>query len=158
MKKIICMTLALVMIAFCAVGCGKNADKDIDLSAVMTDIKKQVTSIPADMMDIAQDDLIKNYYGIEKADYESYAASINTTGIDVTEIAMFKASSDDAVKNIEEKLQARKSSQENQMQNYLPEQYKIVKNSSVVTNGKYVTLFVGTDSAKMTEIFNSYLE
>lgn len=156
MKKLFCFALVIVM-ALCAVGCGQ-AEKDVDLAAVMTDIKTQVTSIPQDMMDVNQDDLVNTYYGITADNYESYALSINLTGINVTEIAMFKASSDDAVKVIEEKLNARKASQENQMQNYLPEQYEIVKNCDVKVDGSYVTFFVGEDAQQMTDIFEGYLE
>ncbi len=156
MKRIVCFILSLVLACTVFSGC-ESGEKDVDLNGVIEDIKAQVT-LPDEMMEITTADLFMRYYGIAENDFEKGIALINSSGVDVTEIVIFKASSQQSTKNIEKALNTRKTAQENAMKNYIPEQYEIIKNCNVLINGNYVAFFAGPETEKIIDIYNSYLE
>lgn len=155
MKRIIWTALALVM-AIGLAACTQETAKKADLNKVMTDIEGKVTM--NDMMSLTADD-VKTYTGIDTAaDAVQFVYRINRSGLKADEIAMFEAKSADAAEAIKQKLETRRTQKANEANNYSPEQYAIIMQSSVQTYGNYVTLFVGPDAANMTGIFEAYVK
>lgn len=160
MKKIVCLIMvSMLLFSLCA--CGDNADTtttaknvQLDLTQIMTEIESSVT-LPENMDDITNSDLLLQYYGIEAKDVKSFAVKINGTGIKCDEIVMIKAVDADALGRIKTCLENRLEDVKSQMNNYLPDEYKIAAACSVQTVGNYATLFISPDAKSMTDIFNS---
>ncbi|MBR5774600.1 MAG: DUF4358 domain-containing protein, partial [Clostridia bacterium] len=126
----------------------------VDLKQVMTEIETSVT-LPENMDDITNADLLLQYYGIDVADVKSFAVKINGTGIKCDEIVMIEATDADALGRIKTCLENRLDDVKNQMNNYLPDEYKIAAACKAETVGNYATLFISADAKTMTDIFNS---
>ena len=161
MKKIICALMVLVaMLSLCACGTTTTTtDKDVsnvklDLKQIMSEIESSIT-LPENMDDITNSDLLLQYYGIDAADVKSFAAKINGTGIKCDEIVMIEAVSAEALDRIKTCLENRLDDVKNQMNNYLPDEYKIASACKVEVVGNYVTLFISADAKGMTDLFNS---
>ncbi len=161
MKKIICLIMvSMILFALCACT-GNNTDTNtttkniqLDLAQIMTEIESSVT-LPENMDDITNVDLLLQYYGIEAEDVKSYAVKINGTGIKCDEVVMIEATDADALGRIKTCLENRLEDVKNQMNNYLPDEYKIASACKVETVGNYATLFISPDANTMTDIFNS---
>lgn len=162
MKKIICALMAFALLfSLCACSGGDNADTtttaknvEINLTEIMTEIESTVT-LPDNMDDITNSDLLLQYYGIDAADVKSFAVKINGTGIKCDEIVMIEAADADALGRIKTCLENRLEDVKSQMDNYLPDEYKIASACSVQTVGNYATLFISPDAKAMTDLFNS---
>lgn len=160
MKKIICLIMvSMLLLSLCA--CTGNTDTtttaknvQLDLAQIMTEIESSVT-LPENMDDITNSDLLLQYYGIEAKDVKSFAVKINGTGIKCDEVVMIEATDADALGRIKTCLENRLDDVKNQMNNYLPDEYKIAAACSVQTVGNYATLFISPDAKSMTDLFNS---
>ena len=102
-------------------------------------------------------EMLKNYYGIEAEDVVSFEIRMNSSGVEQDEIVMIEAANEEAADRIEEALDRRLDDKENQMKNYLPEEYQMLEKCDVEQEGVYVTMFLSDDAQKMEQIFNSYL-
>ena len=153
MKKFVLVAVALLMV--CTLSACTETYKKADLNTVLADIEKNVAT--EDMMSLSGSDLMTNY-GIDASDALQFVYKINRAGTKADEIVMFEAKNADAAARIKEKLEARLTQKANEANNYSPEQYAIIMQCSVATYGNYVTMFVGPDAVKMTEIFESYVK
>lgn len=164
-KKLFCLSLTLIL-AFCVYGCSNSTDEtttlpessqsesSVDLAVIMDDISANA-QMPAECIDIITNADLLDYYGIEASLVKSFAVRMNASGYQ-DEIVMIEAvdnASADAVAAI---LEERLADSAESMRTYLPEQYEIIQNCSVETNGEYVSMFVSADAQTMIEIFNSY--
>lgn len=150
---ILLLTFGMAL-ALSACGSSKEKEADVDLSAVMDEITSEY-DLP-DMMSVSTDENLTSFYGIDPEDVESYAIQICSTGIDADEIVLIRAVDTDAAARVEEQLEERYESKLSQMEDYLPEQYDIIKECSVETNGTYVSMIISPDAEAMTELYNSY--
>ena len=155
MKKILCLFVAVLSFAVFA-GCSKSAPTaNVDLNAVMKDMKSQVTF--TDTMDLSASDLNSNY-GIKPEDVKQFAALTDTTGIKADELVMIEGKNADASKRIKTALDARYQDKINANISYLPEQYAIIKKCSVKQNGNYVSMLVSPDAEKIVKIYDGYVK
>lgn len=94
-------------------------------------------------------------YGINASDLEEYVCMMPLMGVHSTEffIAEVKDGKMDTVKADIAKRQADLDAQWSQ---YLPDQYELVKNYKLVTNGNYVLFAVSEYADKAVSIFDSY--
>lgn len=101
------------------------------------------------------DSLLSSLYGISAADLVSYKCYMPLMGVHATEffVAEVKDGKMDTVKAGIAKRQADLDAQWSQ---YLPEQYELVKNYKLVTNGNYVLFAIGEQADQAVSIFDSY--
>lgn len=151
MKKLISVMLVLFMVLAFA-GCGSDADKTVDLAAVMNDIN---SAYPNSMTQIETTEKLETYYMISPEDVEAFAAEFDQTGID--EIILVKAANADAVSKIETALTNRYNAKLQLGASYSPEQLEIMKGCKVATNGNYVSLIVSEKAQELTEIYDNAL-
>ena len=71
------------------------------------------------------------------------------------EIWMIEAADDAAADRIAELAQVRLDQRAQEMENYLPDQYQIVKQAKIVREGRFVGLFVSPDADAMEELFRA---
>lgn len=153
MKKFLSLLLAMAMLCSLA-ACG-GGTKQADLSKVMADMKAKITN--KEMMDYSAEDLMPNY-GIDSADVKQFAAYVDSTGIKGDEIIFLEGKDSDAAKRIKEKLDARYKNKENEMKDYLPEEYAVLKKCGVNQNGNYVSMIVSPQYEELNGIFNAAIK
>ncbi|WP_312695168.1 DUF4358 domain-containing protein [Caproiciproducens sp.] len=153
MKKFLSLLLAVTMLCSLA-ACG-GGTKQADLSKVMADMKAKITN--KEMMDYSAEDLMPNY-GIDSADVKQFAAYVDSTGIRGDEIIFLEGKDSDAAKRIKEKLDARYKNKENEMKDYLPEEYAVLKKCGVNQNGNYVSMIVSPQYEELNGIYNAAIK
>ena len=97
---------------------------------------------------------LNKYYSIDTNDVVSFAAEIDTSGLD--EIVLVQAKDAEAAARVEEKLQARYDSRSKEIASYSPENYEIMKKCEVKTDGNYVRMILAESAQEMAEVYNSY--
>lgn len=145
------LVLALTLAA-CSQG---NADKTADLPKTLETMKEQVEF--SDVMELDEAGL-KTNYGIEADDVKQFAALVDTSGIKCEEVVLIEATDADAAKTVKEQLEKRMESKLAQNKDYLPEQYAIIEKCSVEQSGNYVSMIVGQEHEKLTEIYHNAFE
>ena len=158
MKKTFIWFLIAVLL-LCAAGCGQEevgtqpaASTDaVDLGAVMQEMLDTV-SLP-EMMTLTDSDLT-DYFGLEAAWYADCAACINANGYEKDEIILVHAADADSVPQIKDCLQTVLENAAAEMQNYIPEQYAMIRNCAVESDGLYVWLFISDAADQLQTILD----
>ena len=123
------------------------------------DIYKSVgesTELPS--MVEGDDDFISNYYGIDPANLDSYVFASAEDATLATSVIIMKAKSEDAVADLESSLNTVKDQKAAEMQGYIPEQYDIVADSSVKTEGLYVYLVIAENAGDIEAVISAALQ
>ncbi len=142
---------ALLLLA----GCGrKTAVKSADLAQVMARMKDAAAN--DEMMDLTADDLMPNY-GIDAQDVKQFAVCVDSTGTKGDEIILTEGKDGGAADRIREKLELRYKQKQIEMKDYLPEEYAVLKQCSVRTDGNYVSLIVSPQHEELEKIYRDAL-
>lgn len=104
------------------------------------------------LMDVDAETL-STLYGIDSADLKEFICKIPFMNVQATEffIAQVADGRMDAVKAA---VESRQASLEEQWSWYLPEQYELVQNYKLVTNGDYILFAICYDADQVVSIFN----
>lgn len=155
MKKTICFILAIVL-CLCFASCGKKAEPpQVPLSTVMQEIRSSV-SLP-EMMDLTAENL-QDYFGIDDGEITDFAVCINANGFEKEEIILLRASDDASAESLVQKLNLSLENAAAEMQNYLPEQYALVQQSAVRTDGLTVSLCISENAQQIEAILDKYFK
>ena len=153
MKKKLSLFLSVTLFCFLT-ACG-GGTKQADFPKVIADMKSKITN--AEMMDYSAEDLMPNY-GIDSGDTKQFAAYVDSTGIKGDEIVIIEGKDADATKRIKEKLDVRYKQKENEMKDYLPEEYAVLKKCSVNQNGNYISMIVSPQYEELNKIYNQAIK
>lgn len=150
MKKLLSLLLLAVMIlTLSACGGGdKQSVKSADLKAVLAKF-----TFDGEMLEMDENDML-DVYGIQAADMKQFAATVNTSGIDCDEVVLVEAKDADAASRVKEALDKRYQAKLNETENYLPDEYAVIKTCSVVMDGNYVAMIVAPNAADLVKIYN----
>ena len=150
MKKLLSLLLLAVMIlTLSACGGGdKQSAKSADLKAVLAKF-----TFDGEMLEMDENDML-DVYGIQTADMKQFAAAVNTSGIDCDEVVLVEAKDADAASRVKEALDKRYQAKLNETENYLPDEYAVIKTCSVVMDGSYVAMIVAPNAADLVKIYN----
>lgn len=175
-RKTAVLTAILLGISLFAAGCGGEGGKADDSGAANTeetensdgesakevsvqDIYKSVgesTELPS--MVEGDDDFISNYYGIDPANLDSYVFASAEDATLATSVIIMKAKSEDAVAALEASLNTVKDQKAAEMQGYIPEQYDIVADSAVKTEGLYVNHVIAENAGDIEAVISAALQ
>ncbi len=147
--------IAGLFLSFCLfAGCGDKSDnnKDTEVTQTLEEIYTQMEeNVELSPMLKLEDDYITNYYGVDLATFDEYVFMTAENALLAETIIMVKMkdgeSSESIVKLLENIIQQKKT----ELENYLPEQFKIVEKSEVTTNGNYVILIISSKKAELEE-------
>ena len=149
MKKFLSVLLvSVLLLTLSACGGSKQSSKSADLTAVLASF-----SFDGEMLDLDETDML-DIYGIQAADIKQFAAATSTTGIDCDEVVLVEATDADAAKRVKEALDTRYQTKLNETENYLPDEYAIIKTCSVTMDGNYVAMIVAPNAADLVKIYN----
>ena len=101
------------------------------------------------------DSLLSSLYGIDAADLVSYECYMPLMGVHATEFFVAEVK-DGKMDTVKAGIAKRQADLDTQWSQYLPEQYELVKNYKLVTNGNYVLFAIGEQADQAVSIFNSY--
>lgn len=153
MKKLMTLTMMLIL-TLTMTACSQNGDtgKNADLPKTLETMKTEVGF--SDIVELDQEGL-KTNYGIEEEDVKQFAALVDASGVKCEEVVLIEAKDADAAKTVKECLDKRLKSKLAQNKDYLPEQYAIIQKCSVEQDGNYVSMIVGQEHEKMSEIYHN---
>ena len=150
MKKIRLFVLAAMLMSVLLCGCGSQA-KEVNLGSVLDSIEKQVT-LPDNMTVMTADDLTK-LYGIDSSEYVQFAGMYTSVGTVSDEILMIEASG--SVDDLKAKVDERYRTKQNEMKDYLPDEYAKINECEVRVDGNYIAMFISADHGAMTDIYKA---
>ena len=148
------LRIAAVLAAFMLIlgGCSKGGVADVDPVQLADDLKTSLTF--QDEMTAATDTVRDRLYGLESEDLEAGKVYLST-GATAEEVAVFKATSEEAAQRIYEAAQDRVESQKAAFEDYVPAEMTKLENPVLVKEGYVVVLCIVDDasaaSAKVKE-------
>ena len=153
MKKFVSILL-LVALVLTLAACGgkKEPAAAVNLGDVLAKF-----SLGEEMMALGESDLL-DLYGINAADVKQFAGAVNTSGIKCDEIVLIEAVDADAASRVKTALDTRYQAKLNEMENYLPDEYAIVKECQVTSSGNFVAMIVGPTAAELTKIYTGIVK
>lgn len=157
MKKLIAMALAVVMtlgVTACSGGKDKTEFADFSVQTVMGDMLGQVTI--DDSLTLSETDML-DFFGIKAENMAEFAAVTCGNGISAQEIVLVKAVDEVNAETVMEKLNNRLNSRAAESENYLPDEYAIIKECEVQCHGTYVAMIIHPEHEKLEDIYMDYV-
>ena len=153
-KRILALSLSAVLLLALLASCGggnENADVTIDLNDLWSKIEA-LGEMPM-LGDTPEELLTGDAFGFNLDDLESYISKTPMMNTQATEffIAKVKEGKMDAVKNA---LLARKDAVASTFEHYLVDQYDMVQNFKLTTNGSYIFFAIGEYAEQAEKLFN----
>ena len=151
-NRLFALILASVMVLSLLTACGgeKTQAKDVDLPQLWASMEENL-ELPM-MMELGDDEL-DFLYGINADDLESYVVRVPMMNVHATEFFLAKVK-EGKLDTVKEALENRQAALEQQWSMYLPDQYALVQNAKLVTNGNYVLFCVSEDADSVVSLFN----
>lgn len=148
--------LSLLLLLIFAVGSlygcsSKKAAKSPSVDDVFAKVKAStdVSAMPA-----IDGEKLKMLYDIDSADLEGFKVYIAPSNIKADELTIIKVKDEKKVNEIKAKVAKRVENQSASFKDYLPEEYSLIQNHVLKTNGNYVFLAISKDAEKMETAFN----
>ncbi len=130
---------------------------EVSLSHLMN---QMIGALPKDSYTLTQipDEFIGNGYQIDASQYESVLVYGSMMGVHANEIILLKAKNQAGVSLAKQTLENRKNQLIEQWKSYLPEQYELVKQSKIVTNGLYAAFVCANSQNSAVNAFHAALK
>ena len=149
MKRILVCILALLLLA----GCGNKSEGTAPVEKNLEDIYAQIEPQLPEMMKLS-DSMMLDLLGI-KAEFCSQAlVYICADGLQVDEIWLIKAANAESMSTLKTLAQNRLESQKDIYQSYAPDQYAILEQGEIRTEGDYLCFVVSQNAGKLADIFS----
>ena len=147
-KKLLVLSSAILLLSIFA-GCGSK-DAKVKNDVAVTDVSAAVTAKLSDDALVSVDaDYIKGMMKMDVSDYDSYDVKINSKGVNIDEVGVFKAKDASQVATVEKAvkdyIQMRKDTW---MVEYMPEERPKLDSAEVKTLGNYVIYVILPDDDK----------
>lgn len=139
--------------------CSSN-DSSIEPSASISEMTNAILNCGIDFNELVEipEDKVEKIYGVSADDYSEVSAYRAGSGGYADEVVIFKASSSDTVSNVQDALNGIIESKKKDFEDYVQEQYEILCDSKVITNGNYVCLIVCADNDTAISTYESFFE
>ena len=151
MKRIL-NGLLIVCILVCLSGCG-NTPMDVDFGSLLSDLEASA-QFP-EMVRIGKDQL-DYYFDIAPDTVQEMIVKISADNMRAEEIFIVRAVSAAKAKDIASEMETHLKSQKNSFQNYNPEEYEKMKDTTVQIRGTYVFYAIGSSPAELDQVFEKY--
>lgn len=102
--------------------------------------------------------MLGDYYRIDAADLSDSKVYVSGSFSTAEEIAVFQASSSDAVENIKKAIDTRLEDLKLAFENYVPGEMTKINNPVLVTKGTTVVLVLADDTASVSDQINELLK
>lgn len=147
MKRMVSLILAFALVL---AACGKSPEKEVDLQSVFNSLTEKMPEM------LVLDETIQlNLLGINSADCQQVITAICADSVRADEIWLIQAKDTTALERLKALAKTRVEAQAEVCESYSPDQYAIVKEAELVTNGLYFALLISPDAASMKKTFTS---
>lgn len=142
MKRIFALILTgILMLGLVACGGGTaEGTKSVDLTAVY---EGMADTLP-DMM-VMDADSMMNYYGVDSESCKQAVLAICADGLRADEVWLIEAKNEAALKELNALAETRLTAKEEETIDYTPDQYEVVKEAELYTNGLYLVFLVSPE-------------
>jgi hypothetical protein len=155
MKKIVSIFMVALMIFTVGVFAGCSGSKDVDLKSVLSDINSKYSSSTSGLTELDDVSDLNKYYQISTDDVKQFAAEITSDSSQAPiEIIMIEANDSDSASSVKSALDSRYQTIYSQYASYSAEQFEMVKNCEVTTNGNFVIMVVSEDYDGIMSVIN----
>lgn len=152
-------------------GCGSNGSGQTAAPAQTTTAAEAAAATPLEdiyaeieektelpKMVVLNDNYIANYFGIDLETLEEYVFTNAEEVIYADTVIMMKAKAETDKEALKEALNTMISHKKAELENYLPEQFKIVEKSEVQVKGDYVYLVISENAADIKAVIEQYIK
>lgn len=147
MKRVISFLCAVIAAAACLAGCGAEVQYDTD--AIFSDLL-ELSEMP-DPLELSGEKLYQTV-GLDEEEYLSAHTAICGDSVRCDEIWVVETKDADAAEDVRSLAEARLERKKETLEGYLPEEYRIVCEAELLTEGRYVFLLVGPRAEVMREL------
>lgn len=157
MKRFLSFALTFVMVlglTACSGGAQTESSADFSVQAVLDEMLTKVTI--DDPLTMTEVDML-DFFGIKREHMAEFAAVTCSNGISAQEIVLVKAADKDAAAVVAEKLTNRLNARAAEAENYLPDQYAIITQCSVLTHGVYTALIIHPEHEVLEQLYAGYV-
>lgn len=152
MKKLMTFALAFVLVLSMTACGGQEAPAEtaVDLDALYTTYQQ---TLP-EMMELDETTML-NFLGINAEDCTQVIAAVCANGLQADEVWLIQAKDSEALERLTALAQTRQAAKEDETVSYLPDQYTIVTESKLLTEGLYLAYLVSPDVETLSAAFES---
>ncbi|MBM7870998.1 hypothetical protein JOC70_002492 [Clostridium pascui] len=153
-SKVTLLTLLLLLIFSVGslYGCSsKKTTKNPSVDEIVTKVKGSTDISQMPELDAEK---LKMLYDIDAADLEGFKVYIAPSNIKADELAVIKVKDAKKVDEVKNKVAKRVENQGASFKDYLPEEYSLIENHVLKTQGNYVFLTISKDAEKIEAAFN----
>ncbi len=111
-----------------------------------------------DTLNAIDSDMLDDYYRIDAADLTDSKVYVSGSFSTAEEIAVFQASSSDAVENIKKAIDTRLEDLKLAFENYVPGEMTKINDPVLITKGTTVVLVLADDTAAVSDQVNELLK
>lgn len=165
MKRLLILPIIVVtLLVF--IGCTeKETTPNVAVKDIMSSIETEVEQIAGltelnftneEMSEFDQQTIETLGFNLE--DIEEGIMKYPMINLQVDEVVIIKAKDEASIPAINEAIQTHIENQMAAFENYLPENYEMVKNHILKTKGNYVLLAISKDAEKIEEVFDNALQ
>lgn len=151
MKKI------AIFFVLCATlfGCAKPA-ANVEISSLKDDFYEAIDegTIQYGAMAELDDTMLKDIYGIDANDLESYFVAMPLMNVQANEVAMFEVK-EGKMAVVKEAVENRLTALEEQWQHYLADQMELVQNAKTWENGNYYFMVISSSADETMTLIES---
>ena len=134
--------MLIAAFALSLAGCaGKAEEGTADMASVYTQVQDKLP----EMYQMDESTML-NYLGIDTEDCAQAVVAVASDGLRADEIWLIEAKDDQALENIRELAQNRLAAKEAETVQYAPDQYAVVKDARLLTQGRYLALLVSPEA------------
>lgn len=151
MKKIICTVIAVsLMLTLAACEGKKQQTASLDTAAMYESFQQYLPE-----MFFPDEETLLNFLGIHAQDCVQHMIAICAEGLRADEVWLIEAKDDAAMENLTRMAHARIQSKLDETETYAPDQFLVVQNAVVLTNGHYLALIISADVDAMKSGFEA---
>ncbi|MDD3192601.1 MAG: DUF4358 domain-containing protein [Oscillospiraceae bacterium] len=145
--SIVCLLSLLLSLT----ACGGSSNSQVSKSA--SEIADEIynTQTFQDTLNAIDADMLKDYYRIDAADLSDAKVYVSGSFSTAEEIAVFQASSTDAVATIQSAIETRLEDLSLAFESYVPGEMTKIKDPVLVTKGTTVVLVLADDTASVSD-------
>ncbi|MDO4748977.1 MAG: DUF4358 domain-containing protein [Eubacteriales bacterium] len=153
MKRIFSLTLLLILVALCLIGC--EAEPSKELSEILKDINTSCNIENAEVLSDVKE--LETRYMIESSDVSTFAAEVSSDNNDL-HIVFVKACDEESAQAVYSSLNSFYHSQLDIAQTYDDEYAKLLSDCSVERDGNYVSMIIADNAKEIKDTYNSFFE
>lgn len=150
MKNVISLLLIFSLLLSLTACGGKEDAVSMDVNALYESYSEHLPE-----MFYPDDATLLSFLGIKTEDCTQYKVAICAEGLRADEVWLIEAKDEAALERLSQLAQTRIASKLDETVTYAPDQYLVVQNAQVLTNGLYLALLISPDVDTLKAGFES---